>query len=83
MIGRVHVPALVVAGAQDAVVSAEDVAALAGGLPLGQLCELPDAGHLVPLERPEALGLALEGWIVAADGPSSPDAGGADARTSA
>jgi 3-oxoadipate enol-lactonase len=82
-LGRVHVPALVVAGAQDAVVSADDVAALAGGLPLGQLCELPDAGHLVPLERPETLGRALEGWMAAADGRSSPVAGGADARTSA
>ncbi len=46
----IRVPALVVAGRRDAVVSVEDTELLASGLPHATFLELPDAGHSVLAE---------------------------------
>jgi pimeloyl-ACP methyl ester carboxylesterase len=47
-----RVPAVVVAGAEDALVTAEESAHVAGTLPYGRLITLPRTGHLQPLEAP-------------------------------
>src|SRR5581483_10117513 len=54
-LGEIGVPALVVAGAEDAAVPLEASRALADGLPRGRLAVLEGAGHLALLEQPAAL----------------------------
>lgn len=49
---RIAVPALVVAGDQDAVIPLASATALAEGLPDAELRLVAGAGHLPPLERP-------------------------------
>lgn len=49
-------PTLVVTGRKDRVfLVPEDVAALDARLPNGYTADIPDAGHLIPVERPEEL----------------------------
>lgn len=50
----VSVPALVVVGEDDAMVSLADATALADSLPAGRLRAVPQAGHVPPLERPKS-----------------------------
>lgn len=53
---RLDVPALVLSGLQDRVFfDAGDVAALSARLPQAERIDLPDVGHLVSMERPEAV----------------------------
>jgi pimeloyl-ACP methyl ester carboxylesterase len=49
------VPALVVVGEHDQLTPPEDARELAALLPQSRLVELPDAGHLTPLEKPDEL----------------------------
>jgi pimeloyl-ACP methyl ester carboxylesterase len=49
------VPALVLAGASDMVTPSSHSEAVAGLLPAAELVLVPDAGHLVMLEHPEAV----------------------------
>jgi len=52
-LGRVRVPTLVVRGEQDRLVPAEAARTWAGSIPGARLVEIPDAGHCLPLERPD------------------------------
>jgi pimeloyl-ACP methyl ester carboxylesterase len=53
---RLSLPTLVVTGLQDHVFFEHDVVdELFARLPEAQRVDLPDAGHLIPAERPEAL----------------------------
>ncbi|WP_282694382.1 alpha/beta hydrolase [Streptomyces sp. CC208A] len=59
-------PALALVGDQDLVTPASHTEALAAELPGAELVVVPDAGHLVMLERPEAVTGALTGLLEAA-----------------
>jgi 3-oxoadipate enol-lactonase len=59
---RLVVPALVVAGAADAA-SLPVCHELAELIPRGRLVEIPEAGHVVNLERPEAFQAAVRGFL--------------------
>ena len=63
-------PALVMSGLQDRVFfDAADVERLAGRLPKAQRLDFADAGHLIPVERPEATIQALldfAAWVESA-----------------
>ncbi len=53
---RLDLPVLVITGLQDHVFLEPDVVdTLFSKLPRGQRVDMPDAGHLIPAERPEAL----------------------------
>jgi len=53
-------PVLIMTGLQDRVFYvADDVAALAARIPQPHMVEMSDAGHLIPLERPESTARAL------------------------
>ena len=55
-----HLPVLVVTGLQDRVfLDLNDVDELFARLPNGRRVDMHDAGHLIPMERPEALAEAL------------------------
>ena len=53
LLGRMGVPALVLAGNQDTVVSPPEMKAMADALPRSRFETLEGAGHLLNLEKPE------------------------------
>ena len=53
------VPAVVIAGAEDILVPAEETKRMANALPLGEYVVIPDTGHLAALEAPAAVSDAL------------------------
>ncbi len=59
----VAVPALVIRGTEDVLSSAEDVQAMVAALPHGRLVEVPEAGHLTAMERPDAVTTALRDFL--------------------
>ncbi|NEY36905.1 alpha/beta fold hydrolase [Streptomyces sp. PRKS01-65] len=54
-----RVPAVVIAGAEDELVTLEESRRTAAALPNGRLVVIGDAGHLPPLETPDAVTRAL------------------------
>jgi len=52
-------PTLVVAAAEDQLRSPEEARELADGIPGARLATVPNSGHLIPLEQPQALANAL------------------------
>jgi len=57
----VTVPAAVLAGSADRIIAPSYAAQLAALLPAGVLEEIPGAGHMLPLERPEHIVRAVTG----------------------
>jgi pimeloyl-ACP methyl ester carboxylesterase len=58
-LAQVKVPALMVIGGRDRLVSPDESRALAGLLPRGRVVVLPDAGHAAFLERPNSFNAEL------------------------
>jgi pimeloyl-ACP methyl ester carboxylesterase len=52
VLAQIQVPTLVVVGAQDAVTPPSDAEAMQKEIAGSSLVVVPDAGHMVPLERP-------------------------------
>jgi len=63
LLASLDLPALVVHGADDAVMPVDEARALALALPRGELLEVPDAGHTPTLERPDAVGNAIARFL--------------------
>lgn len=61
---HVTVPALVVVGADDVITPPETARRMAALLPESHLDIVPRAGHLTPMEAPDAFGAALERWLI-------------------
>ncbi|MEY9848400.1 alpha/beta fold hydrolase [Streptacidiphilus sp. MAP5-3] len=64
---KVDVPSLVVVGAEDTLTPPSDAEALAEALPQSELTILPGAGHLSPLEVPEAFNTAVRTLLARLD----------------
>ena len=62
-LARIVVPTLVVTGAEDALIPPTESEKLARAIPGAQLCVIPDAGHLVAFEQPDAFNHALADWL--------------------
>jgi 3-oxoadipate enol-lactonase len=62
-LGRIAAPTLVVAGAEDPLVTPDVVEALVGGIPDAHAAEIPDAAHLANVEQPEAFDAAVIGHL--------------------
>jgi len=60
---RVKLPALVLAGAADTLLPLRRSEFTAGLMPFGKLVVIHDAGHLAPLEQPEAVSEALAAFL--------------------
>ncbi len=56
-------PMLVVAGSEDRVIPVAESEAMAKAIPGARLEVVPEAGHLVNLERPDAFQAAVERWL--------------------
>jgi pimeloyl-ACP methyl ester carboxylesterase len=63
---RVEVPTLVIRGEEDLLVPEEAGRTWSGSIPGARLVEIPDAGHCLPLERPE-IAAEVEGFLVGPD----------------
>jgi pimeloyl-ACP methyl ester carboxylesterase len=59
----VDLPSVVIAGAEDELVSADDIHELAAELRGSTLVTIPDAGHLTPLEAPEMVTKVLVDFL--------------------
>ena len=56
-------PTLVIVGAEDTMTGGEIAQEMVDGIPGAVLAEIPNAGHLSPLENPEAVTAALREWL--------------------
>jgi pimeloyl-ACP methyl ester carboxylesterase len=63
------VPALVLRGAEDALIPAAEAAAMVEALPRATFTELPGAGHVAPLEAPAEVAAAITTWLPSASSP--------------
>ena len=63
LLGLVGVPALVIQGDQDAILSLDEAREEATVLPRGELAVIPGAGHLANLEDPPAFTQTLRGFL--------------------
>jgi len=59
---EIGVPVLVLGGAEDTICPLDRQRELAAGCDRATLVELPGAGHMLPLERPEAVAGAIRDW---------------------
>lgn len=65
LLARSTCPLLVVAAADDRVVPTAAQKALAASLPRAHYTEIADAGHMLPMEQPQAVAAALQAWLEA------------------
>jgi pimeloyl-ACP methyl ester carboxylesterase len=56
-------PTLVVGGRQDGITPPEMLAEIAGTIPTARLVIVEEAGHLTPLEQPQAVSALLRYWL--------------------
>lgn len=62
-LASIKVPVLVAGGRQDAITPPEILQEIAGGIPCARLVIVEDAGHLLPLEQPQAVSALLRYWL--------------------
>ena len=63
VLNYIELPALVVVGEHDAISSVEEMRSIARAMPHAQFVVIPHAGHMTPLENPEAFQAALEPFL--------------------
>lgn len=59
----IQVPALCLVGAEDKITPPSVMKEMANALPKGYYCEIANAGHLPPLEQPNAVNAAMQIWM--------------------
>ena len=64
LLEQIHVPALVLGGSEDDITPAAGMRAMAQRIRGAKYVEVPEAGHLAPLERPEIVNAALEDFLL-------------------
>ena len=62
-LGQINRPTLVLAGADDATTPVAQAEALRDNIPNAQLAVIPEAGHWLPLEKPQAACAALQAFF--------------------
>jgi pimeloyl-ACP methyl ester carboxylesterase len=70
LLAEAKMPLLFVAAEDDRVIAAEQVRKMADAVPQAQLSVVPGAGHLVPIEQPQAVARLLADWIASQPNPS-------------
>lgn len=63
MLGSIEVPTLVITGADDVIIPPAESEKMAQAIRGSQLKVIPNAGHLVAVEQPDAFNLALKEWL--------------------
>jgi pimeloyl-ACP methyl ester carboxylesterase len=62
-LSRIVCPALVLVGEHDTITPAADSEAIATAIPGARLTVIPEAGHMAPVENPEAVNAAIRGFL--------------------
>lgn len=62
LLPKISVPTLVVVGDQDAITPVAEATVLANGIPGARLAVLAGAGHMTPMEQPQAFAAAIGGF---------------------
>ena len=62
-LGRIRLPVLAIVGEHDAISTVAEMRAIAAAIPGASLTEIPAAGHLTPMEEPEAFNAALGSFL--------------------
>jgi pimeloyl-ACP methyl ester carboxylesterase len=65
LLARIHVPVLVVAGADDQITPAEGMREMSNAIVGAEFVLIPEAGHLAPLEQPSAVNAAISAFLTA------------------
>jgi pimeloyl-ACP methyl ester carboxylesterase len=65
---EIDLPTLVICGREDAITSVEEMRSMAERLPQARFVEIAGAGHMAPLEQPQAVNQAIReflgaGWL--------------------
>jgi pimeloyl-ACP methyl ester carboxylesterase len=60
---RTAAPTLIIVGREDVITPVADAETMASAIPGAQLTIIPDAGHLTPLEQPDAVNTAIRTWL--------------------
>ncbi|MFI5805140.1 3-oxoadipate enol-lactonase [Streptomyces sp. NPDC051561] len=79
-LGRITAPTLIVAGREDRATPPADARHLADHIPDAALTELPHAGHLANVERPQPVLAALQGHFTTPDSRARTHANGMAVR---
>jgi pimeloyl-ACP methyl ester carboxylesterase len=64
LLEEIRVPTLVLGGSEDEISPAAGMRAMAQRIRGAKYVEVPEAGHLAPLERPEIVNGALEEFLL-------------------
>ena len=62
-LGAIHCPTLVLVGNEDALTPVSVALTIADGIAGSKVEIVQECGHLSPMERPEAVTVALSAWI--------------------
>lgn len=62
-LGEIRLPTLVLVGQEDALSTPAEMEAIAQAIPGSRFVVIPDAGHLAPVENPEATNAAIRQFI--------------------
>lgn len=63
LLGKIDVPTLLIVGEEDQISPPQEMREMAVMLPDSQLVVIPEAGHMAPLEAPEAVNAAIEAFL--------------------
>lgn len=63
LLGEIKGPTIVIAGEDDQIMPLAEVSEMASAIPDAQLIVVPQAGHFVPIEQPDAVNRALLDWL--------------------
>ncbi|MCH8922153.1 MAG: alpha/beta fold hydrolase [Planctomycetes bacterium] len=63
LLGQIDVPVLVIVGQHDAITTAREMQQIAAAIPDAQFIQVPQAGHLSPLENPQVVSAAIEEFL--------------------
>jgi pimeloyl-ACP methyl ester carboxylesterase len=64
LLPKIDCPTLLIVGRHDAISPVAEMTAIAQGIPKARLAVVEDAGHVTPLEAPEAVTQAMGGFLV-------------------
>jgi pimeloyl-ACP methyl ester carboxylesterase len=63
MLSQIDVPTLLICGQDDQITPVAEMRGIAEGIRGAQFVEIPDAGHMAPLENPEAVNAAINQFL--------------------
>lgn len=62
-LAEIKVPTLVIVGEHDAITTVDEMRAMAARIAGAEFVEVPDAGHMSPMERPDVVNAAIERFL--------------------